>query len=169
MKSFFETRTNLYDRKVFIMKLDEIESVVKVFDAYQLTHLELEQDHTRLCIKRESSPSIISNLPAPSNTIVPIISSDVNEVSEIPSSNYLVKAPMVGIFYTSQSPESAPFVTVGSTISKGDVLGLIEAMKMMNEITAPVSGVIKSIKGINETLVSYDDILFEIEESNHVS
>ncbi len=73
-----------------------------------------------------------------------------------------VKAPLVGVFYAAKSPGEAPFVSVGDTVKKGQIICLIEAMKMMSEITAPVDGVIKSVKFKNEDVVAFDDVLFEI-------
>ena len=75
-----------------------------------------------------------------------------------------VKSPLVGVYYEAASPESDPFVKLGVFVDKGDTICIIEAMKMINEIKAPVSGVINKINFINEELVQYDDVIMEIEE-----
>lgn len=137
------------------MELKELEEIISLFSKNNLTHLEVAEDGTRICLKKEGSipvPTVVQELPT------------TMELSGTP-----VKAPMVGVFYTASSPDSDPFVTVGSKVEKGDVIGLIEAMKMMNEIIAPASGVIQSILVENEALVSYDDSLFIIEERTYVS
>ena len=71
---------------------------------------------------------------------------------------------MVGVFYSAASPEAAPYVSVGDYVNKGDVVCLIEAMKMMNEVVAHKSGVIKSVLVENEDMVEYDTPLFVIQE-----
>ena len=77
---------------------------------------------------------------------------------------YLVSAPMVGTFYSSSSPGAAPYVQVGDRVSEGDTLCIIEAMKMMNQIEADVSGVIKSIRVQNGEPVEYGQTLFVIDQ-----
>lgn len=75
----------------------------------------------------------------------------------------LVKAPLVGTFYCAPSPEETPFVTVGQSVKKGDVVAIIEAMKLMNEITAPADGVVKSIFAENGNMVEYGEVLMVLE------
>ena len=77
---------------------------------------------------------------------------------------YLVSAPMVGTFYSSSSPGAAPYVQVGDRVSEGDTLCIIEAMKMMNQIEADVSGTIKSIRVQNGDPVEYGQTLFVIDQ-----
>ena len=71
----------------------------------------------------------------------------------------VLSSPIAGVFYAAPSPGSAPYVKVGQHVKKGDVVGLVEAMKMMNEITAPVSGVVKVIDVKNEDFVEYKQSL----------
>ncbi len=73
-----------------------------------------------------------------------------------------VKSPMVGVFYSAPSPEAEPFVKVGSRVKKGDVLCIIEAMKLMNEITAEADGEIAEICIENGGIVEYEQTLFQI-------
>ena len=80
--------------------------------------------------------------------------------------NYkVVKAPMVGTFYSSSSPEADSFVKVGDTVKNGDILCIIEAMKLMNEIESEVSGTIKEILVKDGDMVEYGQPLFKIEEA----
>ena len=74
----------------------------------------------------------------------------------------MVTSPMVGVFYASPSPTDPPFVTVGSKVKKGDVLCIIEAMKLMNEITAEEDGEIIDICAGNGSVVEYGQILFKM-------
>jgi acetyl-CoA carboxylase biotin carboxyl carrier protein len=75
---------------------------------------------------------------------------------------HVVKAPMVGTFYASPNPEAAPFVKVGQAVKAGDTLGIIEAMKMFNQIEADVSGTVKAILVSNGQPVEFDEPLFVI-------
>ena len=77
---------------------------------------------------------------------------------------YLVAAPMVGTFYAASSPGAAPYVQVGDRVKEGDTLCIIEAMKMMNQIEADVSGVIKSIRVQNGEPVEYGQTLIVIDQ-----
>ncbi len=78
---------------------------------------------------------------------------------------YEVKSPLVGIYYEAASPESEAFVNIGDYVEKDQIICIIEAMKMINEIKAPVSGTICKINFENEDLVQYDDVIMEIEEN----
>ena len=76
-----------------------------------------------------------------------------------------ITAPMVGTFYAASAPEQPPFVKVGDRVRKGQPVCLLEAMKMMNEITAPAPGVITEVLAANGTQVEYDQPLFRISTS----
>lgn len=75
-----------------------------------------------------------------------------------------VRAPIVGTYYAAPSPDADPFVQVGQTVKKGDVLCIIEAMKLMNEIESEVAGTIREIKVENAQPVEFDQVLFLVEE-----
>jgi acetyl-CoA carboxylase biotin carboxyl carrier protein len=81
---------------------------------------------------------------------------------EAPQEGQLVKAPMVGTFYRSPSPDAKPFVEVGQTVKKGDTVCIIEAMKLMNEIETDVAGVVKAVLVENGQPVEYGQPLFVI-------
>ena len=76
-----------------------------------------------------------------------------------------MKAPIVGTFYSASSPEMAAFVSVGDTVKEGDVLCIIEAMKLMNEIESEVSGVVTKVLVENAQPVQYDEPLFIVDPS----
>lgn len=75
----------------------------------------------------------------------------------------VIKSPLVGTFYRSSSPEAAPFVQAGDIVKKGQVLGIVEAMKLMNEIESEFDGIVKEIRAENEQMVEYGQPLFVIE------
>jgi len=89
-----------------------------------------------------------------------------NESNVVPpqiDEGHVLSSPMVGTFYRSSSPESAPYVEIGSTVKKGDTLCIIEAMKLLNEIEADRDGVIKKIMVENAQPVEFGEPLFIIE------
>lgn len=96
-----------------------------------------------------AQPAMIASASAPASATVPVT---VNG-SE-------VKAPMLGVFYAASSPDAAPFVKVGDRVKKGDILCIIEAMKMMNEITAEEDGTVAEIKAENGKIVEFGQVLF---------
>ena len=76
--------------------------------------------------------------------------------------SFVIKSPLVGTFYASPAAGAAPFVSIGDRVKKGQVLGIVEAMKMMNEVKAPADGVIKAVCVTEGTLVEYSQTLFVI-------
>lgn len=89
---------------------------------------------------------------------------DENEKPESAESSWVeVKAPLVGVFYAASSPEAPPFVQVGDRVEQGQVLCLVEAMKMMNQLKSPVSGIVRGIGGVDGELAEYGQVLFEVE------
>lgn len=75
-----------------------------------------------------------------------------------------VKAPLVGTFYAAPSPDADPFVQEGQKVSKGETLCILEAMKMMNELTAPYDLIVRRIRGVNGEMAEYNQVLFEVEK-----
>ncbi len=90
--------------------------------------------------------------------------SDKKEDKSGDEGTFVLRAPLVGTFYRAPSETEQPFVMIGQRVKAGDVVGIIEAMKLMNEITAPCDGVIKSIFVENETFVEFDQKILEIGE-----
>ena len=84
------------------------------------------------------------------------------EPISLPTKEEWIKSPLVGTFYASSTPNGKPYVAVGDRVKKGQVVCIIEAMKIMNEITSPKSGVIKSIDVNNKDVISYDQVLMTI-------
>lgn len=78
------------------------------------------------------------------------------------ASDHIVKSPLVGTFYNASSPDAEPFAKVGDTVKKGQVLGIIEAMKLMNEIESDFDGVVEAVMVDNEQVVEYGQPLFRI-------
>jgi acetyl-CoA carboxylase biotin carboxyl carrier protein len=96
---------------------------------------------------------------APAAPVAPVV--DTPAADSLPAGT-VVKAPMVGTFYASASPGTPPFVKVGQQVKAGDTLGVIEAMKMFNQIEAEVSGTVKAILIENGQPVEFDEPMFVI-------
>ena len=127
----------------------EFENLVKLIQAVsdsELTQFSYEEKGVSLTMKKEKKERIIAveNAAAPQVPIVEVNGNPVNLEStnrETSLDGNVVKSPLVGTFYVSPSPEEEPFVKVGDTVSKGQVLGIVEAMKLMNEIESEFDGV----------------------------
>ncbi len=76
-----------------------------------------------------------------------------------------VESPLAGIFYRASAPDAEPFVKLGQQVRSGDVVGIVEAMKMMNEIVAPVNGTVTAIRAEDSAMVEYGQVLVEISEN----
>ena len=117
------------------MKIDEIMTLVKAVSESSLTSFELEEGELKISLKREKeliqAPSVVQVAAAPVMT-APAVAAAPAPV-EIGSDNVII-SPLVGTFYASSSPDAEPFVKVGDTVNKGQVLGIIEALNLMNEI-----------------------------------
>ena len=128
------------------------EQVVELAARHNLAELEIEQGGVRIRVVREPAPPPFRAEPA---SALP---------AEAPADSRLVaiEAPMVGTFYRAPAPDAAPFVAEGDVVEEGQVLCVIEAMKLMNEIEADASGTIKAILVENGQPVEYGQALFII-------
>ena len=145
------------------MKLDfkQLRELIRLLDESNLTEIEVEHDDDRIRVRREPAP-VVSAVASPS-----VAASGTTQSGGTPAAdagNY-VTSPFVGTFYRAPSPASDAFVQEGDTISPGQVLCIVEAMKLMNEIEAEVSGTIVEILVDSGKPVEYGDRLFRIETS----
>jgi len=145
------------------MELDEIRNLIELLQDSDITELQIEKEGSKLKIKREKfmnpyEPSTLVSKPA----AVP-----AEEKAEAGDDQKLItiNSPIVGIFFSAQSPESPPFVSVGSRVTKGQVLCIVEAMKLMNEIESDTDGTIAKILIENGQPVEYGEPLFLIDPS----
>ncbi|MBR4944151.1 MAG: acetyl-CoA carboxylase biotin carboxyl carrier protein [Peptococcaceae bacterium] len=155
------------------MKIEEIKELIQALEQSSLTSLELTRGETSVKLTKNH---IVSPVPqaAPSAEIpVSVIQaapfvSNMSAMSAEPAKPVKVEqpegravtCPLVGVFYAAPSPNDAPFVSVGSTVKKGDVLCIVEAMKLMNEITAEQDGTITEICVENGQVVEFGQPLF---------
>ncbi|MGC1854509.1 MAG: acetyl-CoA carboxylase biotin carboxyl carrier protein [Candidatus Aquirickettsiella sp.] len=142
------------------MDSEKINQLIKLLNEHGLTEIEFSEGDESIRIKRESSPARTTLLqPSPSSGIMPLQS--VPGEAEV--SGHKVRSPMVGTVYLAPNPDAAPFVNLGQTVQLGEVLCIVEAMKMMNQIEADKAGVIKARLVENGMPVEYNQPLFIIE------
>ncbi|RHQ83446.1 acetyl-CoA carboxylase, biotin carboxyl carrier protein [Coprobacillus sp. AF21-8LB] len=138
------------------MKLDFIKQIMSEFDQSNVTKMKVEIDDLKIELEKESE-KVEYVKPVEKEVI------EDKQIKQEQATGTAVKSPIVGVFYSASSPESEPYVTVGKNVKKGDIVCIIEAMKVMNEIKAPCDGTVTSILVENEALVEYDQALMVIE------
>jgi len=156
------------------MVVNEIKELIQLLEKSTLSKLQLKKSEFELTLEKQSPlqvPLVSEELiQMAANKSVADLTIDDGEKQNMPQSTSneiktngtLIKAPLVGVFYKAASPDAKPFVTVGETVKEGDTICIIEAMKILNEIKAPVSGVVKQIHTNNGDIVEFDQILMEI-------
>ena len=152
------------------MDLRKIKKLIDLLEASTLAELEIKEGEEIVRLSRIPK-GMVSALAAPTpqvralNPLVaPAASAPITEepTGETLPQGHVVKAPMVGTFYVSANPESPPYVKVGQAVKAGDTLGIIEAMKMFNQIEADVSGTVVAILVNNGQPVEFDESMFVI-------
>lgn len=147
------------------MDIKKIEQILQLFEKSSVATMELEVDEIKIKLEKTSSLSYTQPTVNVMSPVATMNTPVVEEVKEEVKGTW-VKAPLVGTYYASSSPENAPYITVGCKVNKGDTLCLIEAMKVMNELKAPRDGVILDIVASNSMMVSYDQPLILIGEAS---
>ncbi|MFA5272484.1 MAG: acetyl-CoA carboxylase biotin carboxyl carrier protein [Candidatus Omnitrophota bacterium] len=139
------------------MELEKLKEFIKFMEENSLCELEIEEEGKRIRLKKfsENQPVIVSHVnPA------------VKEEKETKKEGLIeIKSPMVGTFYRAPSPGAKPYVEVGDTIKPGDVVCIIEAMKLMNEIKAEIGGKISQVLVENGQPVEFSQALFVLERA----
>jgi oxaloacetate decarboxylase alpha subunit len=170
-----ETRTTLLSKEDSKLNLQEIKELIKIIDDTEISELNLESDGVKISIRK--GPSVGTGIP-----IAAIARQDAVECAAAPSTvaraeavakapepvalenTEMITSPMVGTFYSSQSPEAPPYVKVGQLVEVGQPVCIVEAMKLMNEIESEVDGKILQILVENGQPVEYGQPLFIIEK-----
>lgn len=162
------------------MELKEIRQLIKIVEGSNISEFQLEEDGMKLSIKKELKSgngavqdttiqmiptAVAAQPPAPVAEVpaaAPVVETAAAEAA--PAANiHEVRSPMVGTFYRAPSPDADPYVEVGDSVSVGQTLCIVEAMKLMNEIESEVSGKIVKILVENAQPVEYNQVLFLIE------
>ena len=152
------------------MDLRKLKKLIDLVEESGISELELTEGEEKVRISRQGQPFFQQphqfHIP---QQVSPVMSENKIATNESSAAlpqvdeGHIQSSPMVGTFYRSSSPESAPYVEIGSTVKKGDTLCIIEAMKLLNEIEADQDGVIKKIMVENAQPVEFREPLFIIE------
>ena len=153
------------------MDIRKIKKLIDLIQESDVSEIEISEGEESVRISRNQHSAAISySTPAPTHyaapapaPAAPAAAPAVAETSSAVNEANAVRSPMVGTFYRSSSPEAAPFVEVGQSVSAGDVICIIEAMKMFNQIEADRSGTVKAILVENGYPVEFDEPLVIIE------
>lgn len=163
------------------MNYDEVIKLIKVIDESNINTFEIDFEDTYISLnkldthvpKNSNSSTIVDSNTTVSEVIKnsqvkeeqvieKIEKVEATEKIEDTTNNSIVKSPIVGTFYNSNSPDKPPFVKIGDTVVEGDTLCIVEAMKVMNEVQSKFSGTIKEILIENESVVEFGQPLFVI-------
>ena len=148
----------------------EIKDMIALMEAVSnngLTAFELDQGDMRLSMKREKKKAAVPMIEQPGGRVEisaearPEYGADAKSREET-ASDKVVTCPLVGTFYSSPSPDAEDFVKVGDHVKKGQTIGIVEAMKLMNEIECEYDGVVEAVLVENEETVEYGQPLFRI-------
>lgn len=147
------------------MDLKDVYELLDKFDASACCEMVLNLNGTQLSLKKYSSiavPSGLNNDSGLNNVVAGNTQTQAEQVTDNASAGdaIQIKAPLVGTFYQAPGPDEQPYVKVGQQVKKGDVVGIIEAMKLMNEVVAPQDGVILSIDATDGNMVQYGQVIF---------
>ncbi len=155
------------------MDIRKVKKLIELLDESGIAEIEITEGEESVRISRYSRDApamiaapVVAPAPVAAPAAAPAVASAAAPAAapDPEDDGFLVQAPMVGTFYNSSSPGAAAYVQVGDRINEGDTLCIIEAMKMMNQIEADVSGVIKSIRVQNGEPIEYGQTLFVIDQ-----
>lgn len=146
----------------------EFENMIKLIQAVSdsnLTEFKMQEGDFKISMEtnKETKQVTVTAASVPVQAMPVAVDVPVEEPKEKESTGNVVKSPLVGTFYEASSPESEPFVKVGDIVKKGQVLGIVEAMKLMNEIESEFDGSVKEILVKNEQMVEFGQPMFVIE------
>lgn len=146
--------------------LKELKELLKAFDESESTYLSFARGDLEIKLKKEHGEEERPTASAKTKAETP---SDVKEIRTEEVSGKVgleVKSPIVGVFYAAKEPGAEPFVKEGDEVKKGQVLCILESMKMMNEIKSPADAKVVKILCENEAVVGFGEVLFVLEETH---
>jgi len=143
--------------------LKEIRKIVELMDQHELSYFHLKEEGVDLKMKKGADIVQVAQAAMPAApAAAPAAAAAAGETAAAAPAGNAITAPMVGTFYAASSPDVAAFVAVGDTISEGQTICIIEAMKVMNEIKAETSGTVTAIVAKDGEPVQFGDDLFQI-------
>lgn len=151
--------------------IKKIKQLIEIMNENGLVEIEIKHDNDKIVLKRAQPQQIVGGIPMVSpESAVPVRVEDTDTVSKSSASKPIpikedlveIKSPIVGTFYATPSPDSESYVDIDSPVGPQTVVGIIEAMKVMNEIKAETSGTIAEICVTNGQAVEYGQVLFRV-------
>jgi acetyl-CoA carboxylase biotin carboxyl carrier protein len=149
-----------------MFELKEIRKLVRLLESSEISEIEISDKDRKIRLVKPSvnnGQPVAASIPAPVSVPTPAPAEEAAPVPAAGKNLKIVKSPMVGTFYAAPSPDSEPYVQVGDYVRKGQVLCIIEAMKLMNELESDYEGRIVEIHVENAQPVEFDHPLFTIE------
>lgn len=143
------------------MTIKEIQQIIKDFESSPLMTLELEMEGFKLRLSKNKTVEV-QEVQKEHKDKEPIIQTTQKQIHL--DHQHVIKSPLVGTFYAASTPQGKPFVDVGTHVKKGQVVCIIEAMKIMNEITSPFDGVVKEIFVNNGDVIGFNQSLMRVGE-----
>lgn len=147
------------------LPIDKIKKLSEILQEQSLTEIEIESEGFKIRVRKESTTMVSSGFAAMANQTQSSTPTASSSPAAPVENLFEVKSPMVGSYYASPSPDSAPFVKVGDKVKKGDPLCIIEAMKLMNELPSEVDGEIVDIVVANSDAISFGQVLMKIRKN----
>ena len=151
------------------MDISEIRKLIRLIQQSDVTEIEVTEGESTVRISRQGAtvaPTMVAATQPMMTTPAPVAAAPATpslvEAAPEECGENVVKSPMVGTFYASSSPDDDPFVSAGTNVKKGDVLCIVEAMKLMNEIEAEYDGVVEKVLVKNAEPLEYGQPLFVI-------
>ncbi|ORU92504.1 MAG: acetyl-CoA carboxylase biotin carboxyl carrier protein subunit [Cycloclasticus sp. symbiont of Bathymodiolus heckerae] len=147
------------------MDIRKVKKLIELIEESGIAEIEIHEGEESVRINRYPSNQAAPAAPAfaPAAVAITPAAQPAAESAVEELAGHVIKSPMVGTYYASPAPGSSSFVSVGSTVQKGDTLCIIEAMKILNQIESDTSGVVKSILSSDGQAVEFDQPLFVIE------
>ena len=152
------------------MKSKEIQDIINFIKKTDLDDVSIETENYKIRVKKNkktytNTEKVISEEVKPLKKIEIEEKNDDRKQKETDSKNIIIKSPMIGTFYRSPNPESGPFISEGDNIKPGQIICIIEAMKLFNEIECEVSGRVVKVIANDSSPIEFDQPLFEVDPS----
>ena len=154
------------------MELEKIIELIHTVSESNLTQFTMEEGNLKISMKTDKQTKIVAAPQAVAAVTAAVVTETVQaavpsqenaqQTQEETLDGNIVKSPLVGTFYNAPSPDAEPYVKVGDTVKKGQVLAIVEAMKLMNEIESEFDGTVEKVLVSNEEVVEYGQPLFVI-------
>jgi acetyl-CoA carboxylase biotin carboxyl carrier protein len=150
------------------MDIRKVKKLIELLEESGISEIEIHEGEESVRISRGNNQLIAGQVTQPAFQYAPTFQTpapiaEIKAAPVVEPSRHIFKSPMVGTFYRQASPTAKPFVNIGDTVNKGDILCIIEAMKMMNQIESDAKGTIKAINLENGHATEFGQALFVIE------